>query len=189
MKNMFNKRKKIILVFAFVVILITVFYLLATDSNYQSKYEINKNTFLSENFFLESEIVLNGINDEKKREYGYNLDYISMNYDFIIVPQNKKLIYNNLKAEIVIDEEINSLHVIPSENIIKSYVDEGVDIGYKLTSFGLSTGKTTWILPEVFEKIKQDKQILQKDLIINISWDGGSERIIFPKEYVQIIIN
>jgi hypothetical protein len=182
------KQKKILGYSLFILsIAFLAYYLLHPDFSYSK----NDYTFETDHFYIESTILVNRLDDQtKSKHFKMNKNDISMQYVFKIVPKNRWIRFYDFKVDAIINEEINALHLVPIDNVFRSYVDDdGVDFGYKMGTFALHTGRGNWINEETYALFKDNYDVLEKDIIFEITWTKGYEKVLFPKEYVKIIID
>ena len=196
--SLFQAKYKYFLAGLFLLIIVLI-YMFFTSKNPENKqiasYNFTKSeyTYVSENFYYECQIIVNGLDDNAKEEQNINKDNVSLNYTFDIIPKDKNATYYDFKVDAILDTELIAMQLAPFGEVIKSYGHDdkapGADIGNGMPTFALSTGSLIFIDQETFDTIKDNPELLKKTIKFDITWKGGSESTDLPSDNVKVIIN
>lgn len=194
--NLFQTKYKSLLAGLVLLVLFVLIYIYATSKNpdiASYNFTMSDYTYVSENFYYECKIIVNGVDDATKENNSIKKESISLNYTFDIVPKDKNITYYDFKLDATLDPEIIAMQLAPFGEVITSYDNDdkarGADFGYGMPSFALSTGSLVFMNLDTFNTIKDNPELLKKVIKFDITWKGGSESIDLPSENVHVIIN
>lgn len=197
--NLFQTKLKYFLAGLLLLVMLVLIYVYATSKNPENdqiaSYNFTKSeyTYVSENFYYECKIIVNGVDDVTKEEQNINKDYVSLNYTFDIVPKDKNATYYDFRLDATLDSEIITMQLAPFGEVIKSYANDdkarGADFGYGMPSFAFSTGSLIFMDLETFNTIKENPEVLKKAINFDVTWKGGLESIDLPSDNVNVVIN
>lgn len=173
----------------FILILCGFLFILFSSQKDELKFSPSKYTFESESFYVDSKIKVNGLDDEQKKGLGVNPEFISFDITFDVIPKDGEKVYSNIKVDAIINENITNLLLVTSSDNIKSYEDQGADIGFGMPTFAISLGKLNWINENSLKEISKSPSIIRNDVSIVITWKDGDESFVIPSEYLNIILN
>lgn len=180
--------KKIVLVVS-ALLLCVLLIVFIYKTNEVPKYSPSSHTFESEYFYVDLLIAVNQLDADQKKDIGINTDYVSFDITFDLIPKDKNKVFNDIKVDAYINEDITNLLLVPSQGSIKSYDDYGADIGKGMETFAISLGKLSWIDNKTLIDIAKNTDVLNNDVNFDVTWKDGSETFVVPKEYLKVIIN
>lgn len=184
----------ILLIFLFV--LLVIFYISSRIKGNDSSPKTGKEHFFddiipantifipaneSSNFSFKSQIIINGLPDEKQI-------YTSLAYNVEIVPKSDN-VYKKCRATAFIDDSLKEFIAI------KSFLTFGTDPSQKDLVMdknssdhkGIAIARSTWIEPAVNIHGEIFQEALRKGMRVKIGWDKGVEYVLIDSKNTEMI--